>query len=82
MKDPERIVTAGPFGFSRNPMYLGMLLVLLGVAALYGTAPGFIFPLVYFGVANGYYIPYEESRMTEIFGDQFLTYKAEVRRWL
>ncbi len=81
-KDPDRIVTAGPFGFSRNPMYLGMLLVLLGVSVLYGTALSFFFPLAYFSVANGYYIPYEEGRMAEAFGDEFNAYKAKVRRWL
>lgn len=81
-KDPDRMVKTGPFGFSRNPMYLGMLLVLLGVAELYGTALSFIFPLAYFCVANGYYIPYEEGRMAETFGDEFSTYKAKVRRWI
>lgn len=81
-KDPEHIVKTGPFSFSRNPMYLGMLLVLLGVSIIYGTALSFIFPLAYFCVANGYFIPYEESRMTEIIGDEFLAYKAQVRRWI
>jgi len=81
-KDPDHIVTSGPFGFSRNPMYLGMLLVLFGVALMYGTALGFIFPLAYFCVANWWYIPYEESRMTEAFGEKFIAYQAKVRRWL
>ncbi len=80
-KDPDRIVKTGPFSFSRNPMYLGMLLVLLGVSIVYGTMLSFIFPLAYFSVANSYYIPYEESRMTEVIGDEFLAYKAQVRRW-
>ncbi|PCI49688.1 MAG: hypothetical protein COB49_04645 [Alphaproteobacteria bacterium] len=81
-KDPDHIVTTGPFKISRNPMYLGMILVLIGVALLYGTALGFIFPLAYFCVANGYYIPYEEDRMTVVFGDEFTAYKVRVRRWL
>jgi len=81
-KDPEKIVTDGPFGFSRNPMYLGMLLVILGFAFIYGTALSFIFPLAYFCIANWYYIPYEEGRMSEVFGDKFTAYKAKVRRWI
>ncbi len=80
--DPDNIVTTGPFGFSRNPMYLGMLLVLLGVAVLYGTALGFIFALAYFCVANWYHIPYEEERMLAAFKDEFIAYKARVRRWI
>lgn len=81
-KDPDRIVKTGPFSFSRNPMYLGMLLVLMGIAGHYGTALSFVFPLIYFAVANSWYIPYEEGRMAEAFGDEFLAYKSKVRRWL
>ncbi len=81
-RDPDQIVTGGPFGFSRNPMYLAMLLVALGVAFIYGTALSFIFPLAFFCIANWYHIPYEESRMSEIFGDKFTAYKANVRRWI
>ncbi|MBL4800676.1 MAG: isoprenylcysteine carboxylmethyltransferase family protein [Emcibacter sp.] len=81
-KNPDKIVTIGPFGFSRNPMYLGMLVVLLGVAVRYGTALSFLFPVIYFSVANGWYIPFEEDRMQDAFGDEFTAYKAKVRRWL
>ncbi|NOZ42873.1 MAG: isoprenylcysteine carboxylmethyltransferase family protein [Alphaproteobacteria bacterium] len=81
-KKPDRIVTTGPFRWSRNPMYLGLLLLLLGVAMLYTTAFSFVFPLVFFLIANRWYIPYEEERMHEAFGDAFLSYKARVRRWL
>ena len=81
-KDPDNIVTTGPFGFSRNPMYLGMLLVLIGLSVRYSTALSFIFPLAYFYVANSYYIPYEEGRMAKAFGDEFTRYKTKVRRWL
>jgi protein-S-isoprenylcysteine O-methyltransferase Ste14 len=80
--DPDNIVTKGPFSFSRNPMYLGMLLVLLGAAIRFGTGSGFIFPVIYFGVANWYFIPFEEGRMAIAFGDEFTAYKAKVRRWL
>lgn len=80
--DPDQIVTSGPFSFSRNPMYLGMLLVCLGLASVYGTALSFLFPLAYFCIANWYYIPYEEGRMAETFGDKFTAYKANVRRWI
>jgi protein-S-isoprenylcysteine O-methyltransferase Ste14 len=80
--DPDNIVTNGPFRFSRNPMYLGMILVLFGVATLYATVLSFVFPLIYFGVANWYFIPYEEGRMIVAFGDEFTAYKAKVRRWL
>lgn len=81
-RDPDKIVTEGPFKVSRNPMYLGMLLVLVGVALKLGTLESFAFVLLFFAVANWWYIPFEEERMSEIFGDQFDTYKKNVRRWL
>lgn len=81
-KEPEHIVTAGPFRFSRHPMYLGMLLVLVGAAMLYGTALSLLFPLTYFIVANWWYIPFEEGKMADVFGEAFTAYKARVRRWL
>lgn len=81
-RDPDKIVTEGPFKVSRNPMYLGMLLVLVGVAIKLGTLESFAFVLLFFAVANWWYIPFEEERMSEIFGDQFDTYKKNVRRWL
>ena len=81
-RDPDKIVTEGPFKVSRNPMYLGMLLVLVGVAIKLGTLESFVFVLLFFAVANWWYIPFEEERMSEIFGDQFDTYKKNVRRWL
>lgn len=81
-RDPEKIVTEGPFKFSRNPMYLGMLLVLIGSAIKLGSMESFGFVLVFFSVANWWYIPFEEARMHAVFGEQFDTYKSKVRRWL
>ncbi|MBL4789377.1 MAG: isoprenylcysteine carboxylmethyltransferase family protein [Kordiimonadaceae bacterium] len=81
-KSPDKMVSRGPFAFTRNPMYLGMLLVLLGVATLYGTVVGLLFSALYFAVANWWYIPFEEAKMANIFGDAFTDYSRRVRRWL
>jgi len=81
-KDPDNMVTDGPFKFTRNPMYLGMMLVLAGTAILVGTKLAPIFPLVFFAVANWWYIPFEEGRMAEAFGTNFSEYKSKVRRWI
>ncbi|WP_262695487.1 methyltransferase family protein [Kordiimonas aquimaris] len=80
--DPDNIVTDGPFRFSRNPMYLGMLLILLGVFVKVGYWENIIFPVIFFAVANWWYIPFEESRMRAAFGDTFDTYTQKVRRWI
>lgn len=81
-KDPGRLVTGGPFRFSRNPMYLGMLLVLIGAAVIYATVMSLFFAAIYFAVANWWYIPFEEHRMAAVFGDAFHAYRAETRRWV
>lgn len=81
-RDPDKIVTEGPFRFSRNPMYLGMLLVLAGVAIKLGSLESLGFVALFFCVANWWYIPFEEERMRAMFGEQFDTYKSNVRRWL
>ncbi len=81
-KDPDNMVTDGPFKFTRNPMYLGMLTGLLGISVLIGTAESLFGPLLYFLVANWWYIPFEEERMKAMFGVKFENYKEKVRRWV
>lgn len=81
-KEPNRLVTDGPFRFSRNPMYLGFLLVLTGVAVLFNTLPGFIVIPVFFLAANNWYIPFEEARAVEAFGEEYEVYRKKVRRWI
>lgn len=81
-KSPDKIVTEGPFKFSRNPMYLGMLLVLVGTAVRLGTAESLVFVVLFYSVANWWYIPFEEVKMKNVFGDQFTDYAERVRRWI
>ena len=76
------LITDGPFSFSRNPIYLGMTLVLFGVAFLVGTLPMFLVPIVFFCIINFVFIPFEEEKMERQFGEQFLAYKKRVRRWI
>jgi len=80
--ESSSLVTSGPFQFSRNPMYLGMLVWLLGLAVLLGSLVSFLFPLLLFLVANFYIVPLEEKSMERLCGMQFADYKQRVRRWL
>ena len=79
---PTAVVATGPFRFSRNPMYLGVSLVLLGVAIFVGTFPVFLAPLAFFLTMNAVFIPREEKTLERIFGREYLDYKDRVRRWL
>ncbi|HEY7672575.1 MAG TPA: isoprenylcysteine carboxylmethyltransferase family protein [Gammaproteobacteria bacterium] len=76
------IVTRGPFGFSRNPMYLGILVIAVGAALIAGTWLMWVVPVVLFVLDNFVIIPFEERSMESTFGDAFRAYRARVRRWI
>jgi protein-S-isoprenylcysteine O-methyltransferase Ste14 len=76
------LLTAGPFRFSRNPIYLGMVFLLIGTAiALDSLTPWFVIP-VFVALIAVNVIPVEESMLAEAFGDQYASYRTRVRRWL
>ena len=75
-------VTEGPFQFTRNPMYLGLVIVALGIAVWIGTWPMFIAPVAVFATANWVHIPFEEAKMRRQFGAAYDKYMTQVRRWI
>ena len=79
---PGAFVVTGPYRFTRNPMYLGMVAILTGSAVTIATLPGFIATVVFFMIINYWIIPLEERSMEATFGEQYLEYKKQVRRWL
>ena len=76
------LVTRGVYRVTRNPMYLGMVLLLGGVAFCVGTLPMFLAPLGQFLVMNFAVIPFEEEKMGRQFGERYESYRRKVRRWL
>lgn len=81
-KKPTSLVVEGPFHFTRNPMYAGLTLTLLGIAVSVGTIPVFLAPIAFFFTISILFVPYEEKRMTRLFGKEYLQYKKRVRRWI
>ncbi len=79
---PDFMVISGPFLYSRNPMYLGMTLVLIGVATGLGSLISFSAPIVFFILMNNIFIPMEERNLEEVFGKSYLDYKQRVRCWV
>ncbi len=75
------LVTAGQFAFSRNPTYLGMLLIGVGVALLLGTLTPWIGVVLLFLLLDRVMIPHEERMLTGVFGDAYRDYCRRVRRW-
>jgi protein-S-isoprenylcysteine O-methyltransferase Ste14 len=76
------LVTSGPYRFTRNPMYLGLVLILVGAATLFGTLGAFLPIPVFVWIIQTRFIVGEEHFLEEIFGEQYLAYKGRVRRWL
>ena len=76
------LVTAGPYRFTRNPMYLGMAGVLLGAALFLGSLTPFIVIPAFMALIADRFIQPEEAMLERAFGRAYLDYKAKVRRWL
>jgi protein-S-isoprenylcysteine O-methyltransferase Ste14 len=79
---PSSLVVSGIYRITRNPMYLGMIAMLLGIAMIVGSLPFYAAAIVYIIVMNTVFCPYEEEKLQRLFGHEFLRYKARVRRWL
>ena len=79
---PNRLVTDGPFRISRNPLYLGGVILSLGIAILLGSLITFVFPVALLLILDRLHIPAEETRLEKIFGEEYLEYRQQVRRWI
>jgi protein-S-isoprenylcysteine O-methyltransferase Ste14 len=81
-KQASALVTSGIFQFTRNPMYLGMLIVLLGWADLLDNLLAFSGAGFFYLYISIFQIKPEEVVMTQKFGEEYLEYSRQVRRWL
>lgn len=79
---PRRLLRAGPYRFTRNPMYLSLTLVYLGAAAWFAQPWSAVLVILPVALVNGAVIPFEEGRLRGTFGEEYVRYCAEVRRWL
>jgi len=76
------LVTIGPFGFSRNPLYLSLALLYAGIAIAARSLWALLFLIVVLVVTHRGVIGREERYLERKFGVEYLQYKARVRRWL
>jgi protein-S-isoprenylcysteine O-methyltransferase Ste14 len=81
-QSPSSFVQSGPYRFTRNPMYLGMLIFLLGLFFVVRSWYFLIPPVLFFVLINSVLIPFEEELMHQTFGDPYDNYCQRVRRWL
>jgi protein-S-isoprenylcysteine O-methyltransferase Ste14 len=76
------LVTSSVFAYTRNPMYLGLLLGLTGWAVYRSNAVAFVFLPAFVAYINRFQIVPEERVLASLFGQEFADYKSRVRRWL
>ena len=80
--DPTQLVLSGPYRITRNPMYLGVLLISIGCFFATESVWFIIPPILFFWVINFRLIPFEEQLMKKHFGAEYDAYRQRVRRWL
>lgn len=78
----DHLITDGIYRITRNPMYLGIVTMLGGVAVFFGTLPFYAVTIVFFVAMDRGFCPYEEDKLVVVFGDDYVSYNSKVRRWL
>ncbi len=76
------IVERGPYGFTRNPLYVGMTLIYSGISARANASPAALLLPAALHVVHYKVIKREERYLEEKFGEEYLRYKGRVRRWI
>ena len=76
------VVQDGLYKYSRNPLYLGTILLLVGLSILSKNILSFVAPVLFYLIVNYIFIPDEEKKMEDVFGNKYLNYKSKVRKWL
>ena len=81
-EESSRLVASGPFRFSRNPIYVGMVAILFGVGMILGSALPFIVPPLFGWAIQRRFIAREEEMLAATFGEEYDEYRRKVRRWV
>ncbi len=81
-KNVEKLVTSGIYKYSRNPMYLGMIMIIISSTVYYLNFYSLLTPFIFYFWINRFQIKREEVFLEEKFGQEYLSYKTKTRRWI
>ena len=81
-KKVNKLITSGIYKYSRNPMYLGLLMIVISSSILYLNIYSVTTPFLFYWWINRFQIKREEIFLTEKFGKEYLSYKTKTRRWI
>lgn len=76
------LITWGVYSWTRNPMYLGLVLLLVGVSILMGNLLPMIITLLFALIMQNRFVTLEEKKLSEEFKDRWEDYKNRTRRWI
>lgn len=80
--EPNTLITSGVFSISRNPMYLGFVAILIGIALLLGTLSSYLIVIAFAILVDRMFIAVEEKNLEHKFSSMWMKYKKDVRRWI
>ena len=78
----NKLVTSGIYKYSRNPMYLGMILIIISTSIFYLNYYSMVTPFIFYFWINRFQIKREEIFLKERFGKEYLSYMSKSRRWI
>ena len=81
-KKVNKLITSGIYKYSRNPMYLGLLMIVTSTSIFYLNIFSIITPIIFYCWINRFQIKREEIFLTEKFGNDYILYKTKTRRWI
>jgi protein-S-isoprenylcysteine O-methyltransferase Ste14 len=82
MDAPKTLVVHGLYRYTRNPMYLGVIMVILGWSALFSDGWLLLYALGVWVSTHFFIVLYEEPRLTKLFGSEYEGYRQRVSRWV
>lgn len=81
-RESSTLMTDGLYRYTRNPIYVSMVVVLIGFAIAWGSLSPWLVPPLFVAILTRRVIRFEEAMLTETFGEAYLAYCSRVRRWL
>ena len=81
-KQPEKLITYGLYSYSRNPMYLGMLMMLIAIALILSNIGSILLAFLFIPIMKHRIILHEEMILMDEFPSDYKIYKRNIRRWI
>ena len=81
-KKVNKLIISGIYKYSRNPMYLGLLMIVISTSIFFLNILSITTPFLFYCWINRFQIKREEIFLTEKFGEEYMSYKIKTRRWI